>query len=88
MLLRRSMPGDTFDFSGYETWRESHEVVAVRLRFTAQSADFGVYVSCEQRIILPQDQAEPPPMDAADSARKLQTTPAVSKLGPSDLGRS
>ena len=83
------MLGDTFDFSGYETWRESHEVVAVRLRFTAQSAHFGVYVSCEQRIILPQDQAEPPLMDdAADSARKLQTTPAVSKLGPSDLGRA
>jgi hypothetical protein len=83
------MPGDTFDFSGYETWRESHEVVAVRLRLTTQSAHLGVSISCEQRIIIPQDKEEPPLMDdAADSARKLKTISGVTKVGSSDLGRS
>jgi hypothetical protein len=83
------MLGDTFDFSRYETWRESHEVVAVRLRFIAHSAHLGVSVLCEQRIMLAQDEAVPPLMDdAAGWAHKRHTTTAVAKVGPSDPGAS
>jgi hypothetical protein len=67
------VPGDTFDFSAYEASRESHKVVAVRLRVSAQSAHVGVSLSCRQIVNPLQKVAERPAGNPSDSGSQSWT---------------
>jgi len=61
------MPGDTFDFSGYEAWLVSHEVAAVRLHISAPSEHVGVSISYRQELITsPRISEEPVGNDGAE----------------------